>query len=140
MGLFKFTIYLRELTRIEEIIDVCWEKESLYYMSNIKVEHVNEFIASFHGKGHYISNHVKPALYDTDWIKKDAAKQFVVISTAMNIANLERMNTELTEYIDKLVQIYKKCEMELPSNIRQIIIEHKDISFKLKFSNRYVVE
>lgn len=30
--------------------------------------------------------------------------------------------------------------MELPANIQQIINEHKDISFKLKFSNRYVVE
>lgn len=140
MGLFKFAINIREFARIEEIIETYWEKESLCYKSKIKVETTNRFVSASYGKGRYISNPVKPALYDADWVKEDAAKQFVIIGTASNIMNIEQMNTELTEYIAKLVQLYKKCETELPSNIQQIINEHKDISFKLKYSNRYVVE
>lgn len=140
MGLLKFAINIREFARIEEVIETCWEKESLYYKSKIKTEPANVFVSTSHGKGHYISNPLKPALYDIDWVKENAAKQFVIIGTASNIASLEQMTTELTGYIAKLLQLYKKCEMELPADIQQIINEHKDISFKLKFSNRYVVE
>ena len=140
MGLLKFAINIREFARIEEVIEKKKKKESLCYKSKIKAEPANVFVSTSYGKGRYISNHLKPALYDVDWVKEDAAKQFVIIGTASNITSLERMNTELTEYIAKLLQLYKKCEMELPANIQQIINEHKDISFKLKFSNRYVVE
>lgn len=140
MELLKFAINIKEFARIEEIIEACWEKESLYYKSKIKTEPANVFVSTSYGKGHYISNPLKPALYDIDWVKEDAAKQFVIIGTASNITSLERMATELTGYIAKLLQLYKKCEMELPANLQQIINEHKDISFKLKFSNRYVVE
>ena len=140
MGLLKFAINIREFARIEEVIETCWKKESLCYKFKIKAEPANVFVSNSYGKGHYISNHLKPALYDVDWVKEDAAKQFVIIGTASNITNLERMNTELTEYIAKLVQLYNKCNMELPAKIQQIISEHKDISFKLKFSDRYVVE
>lgn len=140
MGLLKFAINIREFARIEEVIETCWEKESLCYKSKIKAKPANVFVSTSYGKGRYISNHLKPALYDVDWVKEDAAKQFVIIGTASDITSLERMNAELTEYIAKLLQLYKKCEMELPANIQQIINEHKDISFKLKFSNRYVVE
>lgn len=124
MGLFKFAINIREFAKTEEIVETCWEKESLFYKSKIKIESVNRFVSVSYGKGHYIENFIKPALYDIDWVKEDASKQFVIIGTALNIKSLERMNIELTEYIVKLLQLYKKCEIKLPVNIQQIINEH----------------
>ena len=140
MGLFKVAINIREFARIEEIIETCWKREYLYYKSKIKIEPANVFEFTSYGKGRYIRNNLEPALYDADWVKEDAAKQFVIIGTTSNITTLERMTTELTGYIAELSQLYEKCEMELPTDMQQIINEHKDISFKLNFSNRYVVE
>lgn len=140
MGLFKFIVNIREFAKIEEIIETCWEKEVRVYKSKIKTEPIDAFIPDSYGRGRYLINSLKPALYDVDWVKENEAKKFVIIGETQNIKNLELINAELTEYITKLAQLYLKCEMELPIDVQQIINRHKDISFKLKYSNRYVVE
>lgn len=140
MGLAKFFLHLKTITEIEDTVETYWQKENIFYNINFQTITKKSFSSIAYGKGKYIYNNIKPVLYDEDWIKKNDAKNYILIASQKNFESIEIICAELSENIRKLSLLYNKCEMDLPKEYQELMEKHQYILYKVHFSDRYVVE
>ncbi len=142
MKLVKSVFSIKEMSRLVDVIDVCWRRENNLYQQHITEVGRYDFDRDRFGEGRYIYCE-QPPIYDEDWTIEKKATEYVLIGSSDDFRSLESICGELTKNLNSIWRLMRECEWSVedcPDNIKAISALHTEMLSKVNYANRYVVE